>query len=207
VDSIERNGDDAQQVEALCVAQGMPAELLPNYSNSSIVTTVGGNPDLGPETADTVTAGIVIHPAFDSAWIRDLQFTIDWYRIEIDDVVTFVDAATAVRNCYDPSTTRPLRPTITGARCSAAIQAPGKSSTHSRRTETWPRRRHPESTSSLTGPAVGPGALAIGWYVGWLDEFSLQTTNNFPRTSLLERLAALPAPIRNGNGLPACVTH
>jgi len=181
VDSIERNGDDAQQVEALCVAQGMPAELLPNYSNSSIVTTVGGNPDLGPETADTVTAGIVVHPAFVSAWIRDLQFTIDWYRIEIDDVVTFVDAATAVRNCYDPI----YNPAFAADNywCTLFGRDPGTGEIVDA-LETN-RNLATQTTSGIDfqldwGLPVGPGALAIGWYVGWLDEFSLQTTNNFP---------------------------
>ena len=90
-------GPDRQQVEALCIAQGVPAELLPDFPWETIVTTVGGNPDLDPETADTLTAGIVVRPGFESSWVRDLQFTIDWYRIEIDDAVTFIDALTAVR--------------------------------------------------------------------------------------------------------------
>ena len=87
--ATQRNGPDAQLVEALCVEQGMPVELLPDYSEFEILTTIGGNPDLDPETADTVTAGIVVRPGFESPWMRDLQFTIDWYRIEIDDVVTY----------------------------------------------------------------------------------------------------------------------
>ncbi len=27
---------------------------------------------------------------------------------------------------------------------------------------------------------VGPGELGVGWYVGWLDEFELQTTSGVP---------------------------
>ncbi len=35
VDSLQRNGPDAPLVEALCVEQGMPVELLPDYSANS----------------------------------------------------------------------------------------------------------------------------------------------------------------------------
>ncbi len=101
-DSDQRNGPDALLVEALCVEQGMPVEVLPDFSSSTILTTIGGNPDLDPETADTVTAGIVVRPGFESPWVRDLQFTIDWYRIEIDDVVT-----TAERRYRRPELLRP----------------------------------------------------------------------------------------------------
>ena len=56
-DSAERNGPDQAQVEALCLAQGFPPELLPDYDNRFDVARgfAGGNPDLDPETADTLT--------------------------------------------------------------------------------------------------------------------------------------------------------
>ena len=139
-DSDQRNGPDALLVEALCVEQGMPVEVLPDFSSSTILTTIGGNPDLDPETADTVTAGIVVRPGFESPWVRDLQFTIDWYRIEIDDVVTQLNADTAVLNCFDPSTIRLTLRKTTGAHCSVAIRRTGKSSVPSTRSITLPLR-------------------------------------------------------------------
>ncbi len=181
VDSNERNGDDAPQVEALCIAQGMPAALLPDYTSRSFATTVGGNPDLGPEKADTVTAGLVVRPNFESAWIRDLQFTIDWYRIEIDDVVTFVDAVSAVRNCYDPV----YNPTFAADNfwCALFGRDSGSGEIVDAVETNWNLATQTTSGIDLQldwSLPVGPGALAIGWYVGWLDEFSTQTTSNLP---------------------------
>ncbi len=181
VDSDQRNGPDAQLVEALCVEQGMPVELLPDYSASDILTTVVGNPDLEPETADTVTAGIVVRPGFESPWVRDLQFTIDWYRIEIDDVVTFVDAGTAVLNCFDPVYNPAYAAdnywcTLFG-RDSATGEVVGAVDTlYNLATQT---------TSGVDFQVdwslpVGPGTLGVGWYVGWLDRFELQTTSAVP---------------------------
>jgi len=181
VDSSQRAGPDAALVEALCVEQGMPAELLPVYSVDEIVTTVGGNPDLGPETADTVTAGVVVRPEFESSWLRNLQFTIDWYRIEVDDIVTFVDAGTAVLNCFDSI----YNPTFAADNywCTLFDRDQGTGEIVDA-VDTY----HNLSTSTTSGIdfqldwslPVGPGELGVGWYVGWLDEAALRTTTGIP---------------------------
>ncbi len=100
-DSPQRNGPDAAMVEALCVAQGMPPSLLPNYFRSVIPVENGGNPDLDVERATTYTAGLVIQPRSESGWLAELQLSLDWYSIEIDDAIEFVSAGDAVYNCYD----------------------------------------------------------------------------------------------------------
>ncbi len=66
VGSNARSGPDQAQVEALCVAQGMPASLLPTYYVDEISLVSGGNPELEPEHADTYTAGLVLQPRFES---------------------------------------------------------------------------------------------------------------------------------------------
>ena len=60
VDSAARTGPDRAQVEALCLAQGVPAALLPNYTFElrRVDGVSGGNPDLESEQADTYTFGI-----------------------------------------------------------------------------------------------------------------------------------------------------
>ena len=181
VDSDQRKGPDAPRVETLCVEQGMPAELLPDYSASEILTTFAGNPDLEPETADTVTVGIIVRPGLEAPWVRDLQFTIDWYRIELDNVVTYVDTATSVLNCFDPV----YNPGYAAdnywctlfARDSATGEVVGAVDTF-----------YNLATSMTSGVdfqldwslPVGPGELGVGWYVGWLDKFELQTTSDVP---------------------------
>lgn len=103
VGSPNRTGPDAAAVEALCVAQGVPAALLPTYANPEFEVdgVAGGNPDLDVETADTYTAGFVIEPRFDAAWLRKLQMSVDWYDITIDDAITYVMAEDAVERCYE----------------------------------------------------------------------------------------------------------
>ena len=102
-DSAERNGPDQAQVEALCLAQGFPPELLPDYDNRFDVARgfAGGNPDLDPETADTLTVGVVLTSPFASRWLDRLQVSLDWYRIEIDEAIVTVVADEFISRCFD----------------------------------------------------------------------------------------------------------
>lgn len=54
---------------------------------------VGGNPNLKPETADSLTLGVVLQPT------RDLDVTIDYYDIEVKDVVGTVPPDTTLTQC------------------------------------------------------------------------------------------------------------
>ena len=75
VSSPQRTGPDQQQVEALCLAQGLPPALLPTYNFvlRRVDGVSGGNPDLEPEEADTLTVGIVLDPSFEHPALADLQ--------------------------------------------------------------------------------------------------------------------------------------
>ena len=57
----------------------------PLKGNASVEITIatGGNPDLRPELADTVTAGFVFQPKK----IKGLQLSVDWYDINLKDAV------------------------------------------------------------------------------------------------------------------------
>ena len=55
---------------------------LPADDVFQITSTNLGNPNLDPETADTVTAGIVVQPQD-----TGLQFSIDWYDIDLSDAI------------------------------------------------------------------------------------------------------------------------
>ena len=60
----------------------------------------GGNPDLGPETANTYQVGVVIQPR----WIEGLQFSLDWFKYNIEDQVGTIPINTLMTNlCYDNS--------------------------------------------------------------------------------------------------------
>ena len=117
--SDERTGANAAQVEALCIAQGIPAGVLPTYeqSNSQIDALAGGNPDLLEESADTITAGFVWQPQF----AQGLSVSIDYFDIEVEDAINAIDPSVVVSRCfnadganptYDPSELllQPVRP-------------------------------------------------------------------------------------------------
>jgi outer membrane receptor protein involved in Fe transport len=66
-------------------------------TNLSATTTqlTGGNPDLTPEEADTLTAGFVYQPS----WISGLRLSVDWYSIEIDNAISSLNGQQIVDGC------------------------------------------------------------------------------------------------------------
>jgi iron complex outermembrane recepter protein len=180
-DSFQRTGPDGPRVEALCIAQGVPAELLADFPWEIVVTTDGGNPELEPERADTLTTGIVVRPGFGSPWFRNLQFTVDWYRIEIDNTVEFINTLNAVDNCFDPT----LNPGFAADNYWCTLF--GRDSATGQIVNAVDTYRN-LATSMTSGVdlqldwrlAVGPGELGVGWYVGWVDEHAVETTSDVP---------------------------
>ncbi|MGH8223669.1 MAG: TonB-dependent receptor plug domain-containing protein, partial [Woeseiaceae bacterium] len=100
--SPERSGPDAAQVNALCQAQGAPANFV--QGNTQVRALVGGNPDLQPEQADTYTAGIVWTPEFGQTQLR---MAVDWFRYEITDAIGSVGAASIVSRCFNSQDANP----------------------------------------------------------------------------------------------------
>ena len=101
--SDERNGANSAQVEALCIAQGVPAALLPDYENSVgfFQGVYGGNPDLDPETADTLTIGLVLRSWSERLLWSSMQLSVDWYRIEVEEAIVQATALNYIPLCFD----------------------------------------------------------------------------------------------------------
>ena len=62
--------------------------------------TVGGNDQLTPEEADTLTAGVVYEPS----WFEGLSMTVDYYDIAITNSIGTIDDQYIVDNCLDANT-------------------------------------------------------------------------------------------------------
>jgi len=79
-----------------CIATGLPADQIGVFNAFEFPTLYywGGNPGLEPETADTLTLGLVISP--DS--IPNLQFAVDYFDLEVDGGIGGLDAVGA---CFD----------------------------------------------------------------------------------------------------------
>jgi iron complex outermembrane recepter protein len=109
VRSTARTGANAAAVRALCVATGIPSQIADTYQYTTVAIGVinSGNIELTPEEADTITLGVVFRPQFDAALIRDISLSIDYYDIDITDVIGPIAGGTALSKCYNLDGTNP----------------------------------------------------------------------------------------------------
>lgn len=82
-------------LRANCQTSGVPLNYV--QLGNTILTTVGGNEDLEPESATTWTAGVVWQPAFTSG----LTLTVDYFDIEIKDAIRSIPGSTKLAVCYN----------------------------------------------------------------------------------------------------------
>ena len=87
--------DPTDVVYINCQADGVPAGFT--QLGNTILTTVGGNSALEPETADTITLGVVWQPKFADG----LSVTLDYYDVEITDAITQIPGSTKLDVCYN----------------------------------------------------------------------------------------------------------
>ncbi len=64
------------------------------HPSASVILYTGGNPNLKPEIANTLTLGGVVSP------VSGLDFSVDYYNIKIEDVITTLTAQQIVNGCY-----------------------------------------------------------------------------------------------------------
>jgi iron complex outermembrane receptor protein len=84
------------EVAARCqqVNPGIPADF--SFPFSQTRAHVGGNPMLKQETADVITAGIVIEPP----WVPGLSLTLDYFDFEIKNAIQAFGAQNILNACY-----------------------------------------------------------------------------------------------------------
>lgn len=99
-----RNGADAAQVRALCIAQGVPAARVDSFTrgggNSTSVLNQG-NPDLREEAADTFAVGLVWNSLSNSPLLSGLSGSIDYYRIKVDQAIGLYTIGTYLPRCFN----------------------------------------------------------------------------------------------------------
>lgn len=83
----------APETLARCTAQGVPPDVEA-FGGSGV--TIGGNPDLRPETARTRTLGFLYSPAA----LAGLTVGMDWYRIMIRGAIGQRSAQAIMNACY-----------------------------------------------------------------------------------------------------------
>ena len=78
-------------------------DFRPNY-NSGVAGVSGGNPALTPEESTSFTFSTVLRPRF----FPNFSLVIDYFNIEIENVINTVAAATASANCVNGNTLNEL---------------------------------------------------------------------------------------------------
>lgn len=103
VRSTARTGAGAAQVAALCEAQGVPPSIINSYEFPT--TAAGGvsegNSKLTPEKANTFNLGFVWTSHADSPLFRRLSASVDYYNIEIKNVISAIPGLTTLSKCYN----------------------------------------------------------------------------------------------------------
>lgn len=83
---------------ANCAADGVPATYAPPINvQQSVAGFVGGNPNLAPERATTLTYGFAFAPDF----LPGFSVTVDRFEISLDDIISTVGRQTKANQCYD----------------------------------------------------------------------------------------------------------
>jgi iron complex outermembrane receptor protein len=76
------------------IPNGQPIPAPDQTSTTPFFT--GANADLKPETSKSYTAGLVYSPHY----LTGFNATVDWYRIQIKNVITLPTATSILDNCY-----------------------------------------------------------------------------------------------------------
>jgi outer membrane receptor protein involved in Fe transport len=99
--------DDAQSAQSynICRALMGPTGAFEYYDNRPLsdqtndggtgVSNSFGNPNLREERADTFTIGVVMD------FVENMTLTVDWYEIEIQDMIALIGADATYQTCLD----------------------------------------------------------------------------------------------------------
>jgi len=103
VRSTARSGANAAQVAALCVTQGVPQGAIATYQFPTTATgqTTSGNLALTPERANTFNVGVVFNSPANSGPFADFSVSVDYYNIEIQNVISPVPGLTVLSKCFN----------------------------------------------------------------------------------------------------------
>lgn len=79
-----------------CAAVGAPTAPYDGTLRNLITTPQGGDPNMDPETGETLTYGFVYTPRF----IPGLSMVVDYYKISIDNAISGISADDRLSICY-----------------------------------------------------------------------------------------------------------
>jgi|TARA_B110000503_G_scaffold28800_1_gene46113 outer membrane cobalamin receptor len=95
-------GDAPTYTAAQCALTGVTAAQYGKIvasPASQYNALYGGNAELDPETADTISFGVVANP------VEDLTLSVDWWSVALEDAIGSVSAATSIKECAENGNT------------------------------------------------------------------------------------------------------
>ena len=161
---------------AVCLAQGAPLASIgviqqPAAGQANI--TAGGNPFLKPETARTLTVGVVVTPR---AWLPGFNMTLDYYRIRVKDAIAIPTPGALINACFgDPLGGGVTAASATDPACTAI-------------------RRNPTNGRLSGSPVDTPGLPGV------LSNFAKLFTDGFDLTANYRHTLGFADLILNFNG-------
>ena len=175
-----RSGPNGAAVQALCAAQSAVAGG-PNYVQpfGQATAITGGNPNLKPEQADSWTFGVVWDQVFN---VERLSVSIDYFTIDLEDVIEAVNATTIVQRCFNRDGANPTY-SLNNSWCDLFNREPSNGGVIDLQQLSQNQAFIKTSGIDLTfnwGLPVGPGDLGFQMITSWLDKFETQTTNVDP---------------------------
>lgn len=93
---VEDPCDKPTEEQTSAEQQNCSADGATGQATSQIPTVFGGNPDLEPETGETLSVGFVYSPEA----LPDFNVYLDWYAIELDDFIAPLGPAQVLELCY-----------------------------------------------------------------------------------------------------------
>ncbi|WP_253718129.1 TonB-dependent siderophore receptor [Sphingomonas sp. AP4-R1] len=151
---------------ANCAALGIKTPLPGVYSDA-LTVTAGGNPDLKPETSNSLTLGAVLQPRF----LPGFSITADYWNIDIKNVITQYSYLNTLNLCVDlPSIDNPL--------CRQVTRGPDGKVTQVRTNQLNASRMRARGIDFGADyrRRMGPGELGITFKGTYLLERLVQTT-------------------------------
>jgi iron complex outermembrane recepter protein len=168
-DCIAAPGDAAIN-PAVYFFNGAPVEF--EQENSQVQVFAFGNPDLRPETAETTTYGVVFTP--DWFPLGDLRASIDYYDIEITDVIAAVGPNFFLADCYQ---------NLTASSCARIVRDPNSGQVLSVDTSTGNQASLATEGYDIQvewSVPIGPGQLTINELYSILEAFTFTGESGIP---------------------------
>jgi iron complex outermembrane receptor protein len=88
-------------VQANCIAAGVPADGSYVQLNPQLPVITSGNPLLQPETSEGYNVGVVWQPSMwaDTAWSSDVSFEVNYSNIELEGAIKAQDGQSLLDRC------------------------------------------------------------------------------------------------------------